>query len=106
MHRKGVETPENALIGVVSGCGGAPGARSRVWPVRGMGRPDPEDWPSTARVRGHPFPENGTTSGGDGAIFHHEPSWMRTTRAVQLATVESWVMRMMSGRRRGARGRG
>ncbi len=57
MHRKGVETPENALIGVVSGLRGRAGGTFEGVALYAEWTTDPEDWAVYERVwRGHTVP--------------------------------------------------
>jgi hypothetical protein len=57
MHRKGVETPENALIGVVSGLRGRAGGTFEGVALYAEWTTDPEDWAVYERVwRGHTTP--------------------------------------------------
>jgi hypothetical protein len=57
MHRKGVETPENALIGVVSGLRGRAGGTFEGVALYAEWTTDPEDWAVYERVwRGHTSP--------------------------------------------------
>jgi len=57
MHRKGVETPENALIGVVSGLRGRTGGTFEGVALYAEWTTDPEDWAVYERVwRGHTIP--------------------------------------------------
>ncbi len=57
MHRKGVETPENALIGVVSGLRGRAGGTFEGVALYAEWTTDPEDWAMYERVwRGHTTP--------------------------------------------------
>jgi hypothetical protein len=57
MHRKGVETPENALIGVVSGLRGRAGGTFEGVALYAEWTTDPEDWAVYERVwRGHATP--------------------------------------------------
>ena len=57
MHRKGVETPENALIGVVSGLRGRAGGTFEGVALYAEWTTDPEDWAVYERVwRGHTIP--------------------------------------------------
>ena len=58
MHRKGVETPENALLGVVSGLRGRAGGTFEGVALYAEWTTDPEDWAVYERVwRGHTVPE-------------------------------------------------
>ena len=57
MHRKGVETPENALLGVVSGLRGRAGGTFEGVALYAEWTTDPEDWAVYERVwRGHTVP--------------------------------------------------
>jgi hypothetical protein len=57
MHRKGVETPENALVGVVSGLRGRTGGTFEGVALYAEWTTDPEDWAAYERVwRGHTVP--------------------------------------------------
>ena len=57
MHRKGVETPENALVGVVSGLRGRTGGTFEGVALYAEWTTDPEDWAVYERVwRGHTVP--------------------------------------------------
>ena len=57
MHRKGVETPENALLGVVSGLRGRTGGTFEGVALYAEWTTDPEDWAVYERVwRGHTVP--------------------------------------------------
>ena len=57
MHRKGVETPENALLGVVSGLRGRTGGTFEGVALYAEWTTDPEDWATYERVwRGHTVP--------------------------------------------------
>jgi hypothetical protein len=57
MHRKGVETPENALVGVVSGLRGRTGGTFEGVALYAEWTTDPEDWSVYERVwRGHTVP--------------------------------------------------
>jgi hypothetical protein len=57
MHRKGVETPENALLGVVSGLRGRAGGTFEGVAIYAEWTTDPEDWAVYERVwRGHTVP--------------------------------------------------
>jgi hypothetical protein len=58
MHRKGVETPENALLGVVAGLRGrAVGGTFEGVALYAEWTTDPEDWAVYERVwRGHTVP--------------------------------------------------
>jgi glycosyl hydrolase family 18 (putative chitinase) len=57
MHRKGVETPENALVGVVSGLRGRAGGTFEGVALYAEWTTDPEDWAVYERVwRGHTVP--------------------------------------------------
>jgi hypothetical protein len=57
MHRKGVETPENALLGVVSGLRGRAGGTFEGVALYAEWTTDPEDWEVYERVwRGHTIP--------------------------------------------------
>jgi hypothetical protein len=57
MHRKGVETPENALIGVVSGLRDRAGGTFEGVALYAEWTTDPEDWAVYERVwRGHTTP--------------------------------------------------
>jgi glycosyl hydrolase family 18 (putative chitinase) len=57
MHRKGVETPESALLGVVSGLRGRTGGTFEGVALYAEWTTDPEDWAVYERVwRGHTVP--------------------------------------------------
>ena len=57
MHRKGVETPENALLGVISGLRGRAGGTFEGVALYAEWTTDPEDWAVYERVwRGHTVP--------------------------------------------------
>jgi len=57
MHRKEVETPENALLGVVSGLRGRTGGTFEGVALYAEWTTDPEDWATYERVwRGHTVP--------------------------------------------------
>ena len=57
MHRKGVETPENALLGVISGLRGHAGGTFEGVALYAEWTTDPEDWAVYERVwRGHTVP--------------------------------------------------
>jgi hypothetical protein len=57
MHRKDVETPENALLGVVSGLRGRAGGTFEGVALYAEWTTDPEDWEVYERVwRGHTLP--------------------------------------------------
>ena len=57
MHRRGVETPENALLGVVSGLRGRTGGTFEGVALYAEWTTDPEDWATYERVwRGHTVP--------------------------------------------------
>ena len=90
MHRKGVETPENALLGVVAGLRGrARAAPSKAWPSTRSGRRTRRTGRSTSACwRGHtaspdrlrPRPSGPPPPARPGSAPRARPAWPRPGR--------------------------